>query len=409
MSEIKALQSSHGARIAETGSQARGWLLNEAAPLWSVRGRTGSGLFAERIALSGVPDASNFRTFVQARHIYSFVQIGALGWSGPWRQLVEETTDTLLNRAKRSDGLFVHGLDSGANHSDARADLYDQAFVLFALGTAGGALNEQSYFDEAEALVDALEARWAHAFGGFHEGEIVDPRIRRQNPHMHLLEAFLALDEASGRRRFREAAHEIANLAVQKFIDPTTGALLEYFTDDLEPAKGVEGQIIEPGHCFEWAWLFERLACSGREDAVLTSDGLTDFARSVGIDQSRGVAINEILTSGQSRDRKARLWPQTERLKAAVSRFKRLGNEKEAEEVIDAAQGLQKYLEVPVSGLWRDKLHPDGTWVDEHAPGSSLYHISCAYSELSKLGERPVLSASDQRQPITNIEAGVQP
>ena len=259
-------------------------------PSGRSRGRTGSGLFAERIALSGVPDASNFRTFVQARHIYSFVQIGALGWSGPWRQLVEETTDTLLNRARRSDGLFVHGLDSEANHSDARADLYDQAFVLFALGTAGGALEEQSYFDEAEALLDALEARWAHAFGGFHEGEIVDPRIRRQNPHMHLLEAFLALDEASGRRRFREAAHEIANLAVQKFIDPTTGALLEYFTDDLEPAKGVEGQIIEPGHCFEWAWLFERLACSGREDAVLTSDGLTDFARwvttSLGVSQS---------------------------------------------------------------------------------------------------------------------------
>ena len=40
-------------------------------------------LFAERIALSGEPDASYFRTFVQARHIYSFVTIGRLGCAAP--------------------------------------------------------------------------------------------------------------------------------------------------------------------------------------------------------------------------------------------------------------------------------------------------------------------------------------
>ena len=400
MNEIKASRSAQSGGITELANQATAWLLNEAAPLWAVCGRTPSGLFAERIALNGEPDTAAFRTFVQARHIYSFVQIGMLGWSGPWRRLVTQTTDTLLRRAKRADGLFVHRLDSRANHSDARADLYDQAFVLFALGTAGAALDDHSYFDEAEALLDELEARWTHGFGGFQEGEVADPRLRRQNPHMHLLEAFLALEEASGRRRFRQAAHNIASLAVERFIDPTTGALLEYFTDDLEPAHGVEGQIVEPGHCFEWAWLFERLADTGLGDAVRTSDRLTAFARSFGIDQARGVAINEVLTNGKSHDRKARLWPQTERLKAAVSRFKRLGKESEAKEVIDAAQGLQQYLNVRTSGLWRDKLLPEGTWVDEHAPGSSLYHISCAYYELNTLAEHFALSSSDRRQPI---------
>lgn len=92
--------------------------------------------------------------------------------------------------------------------------------------------------------------------------------------------------------------------------------------------------------------------------------------------------MNEVLTDGTVHDATARLWPQTERLKAAVARFRRLGTDAEAEESLAAAEGLQQYLQVPTAGLWRDKLRQDGAWIDELAPGSSLYHISCAYSDM---------------------------
>ena len=368
--------------LIEAADAARTWLLEKAAPLWSARGRTPSGLFAERMTLAGEPDETYFRTFVQARHIYSFVQIGRLGWSGPWRDLVTETMELLLSRAKRRDGFFVHRMDADANPLDERADLYDQAFVLLALGTAAGALRQGAWLHEAETLLDRIESEWRHASGGFREGEIVDPRIRRQNPHMHLLEAFLAAEKVSDLYRFHDAARSIADLAEGKFIDAKSGALLEYFTDDLEPVAGAEGRIAEPGHCFEWAWLFEQLADRGWEAACSNSEGLTGFGRRYGIDAKRNVAINEVLTDGTVRDAKARLWPQTERLKAAVARFRRLGSEIEAREAAEAARGLQQYLDVSIPGLWHDKLREDGTWIEELAPGSSLYHISCAYAEL---------------------------
>ena len=369
--------------VAQAAHEAREWLLGSAAPLWSTRGRTKSGLFAERMTLSGEPDSSYFRVFVQARHIFSFVTIGQLGWDGPWREQVSETVEALLRNARRKDGFFVHRLDGQAQPIDRRADLYDQAFVLFALGTAGGALQRSEWFDQAEALLTALEAKWKHPLGGFTEGEIVDTRIRRQNPHMHLLEAFLALSEASGRQRFTDAARDIAQLASDRFVDGSSGALLEYFTDDLNPAAGEEGRIAEPGHCFEWAWLFERLAAAGWPEGVRLSDELTGFARGCGIDAKRGVAINEVLTDSSTRDAKARLWPQTERIKAAVARLVRTGDEGEAREAVAAYEGLRQYLQVPLPGLWRDKLGGDGSWIDELAPGSSLYHISCALAELA--------------------------
>ena len=36
----------------------------------------------------------------------------------------------------------------------------------------------------------------------------------------------------------------------------------------------------------------------------------------------------------------------------------------------------------PARGAWRDKLTPDGSWIEEPAPGSSLYHITSALAEL---------------------------
>ena len=372
---------------AEAVRRARAWLIDVAAPLWATRGRTPSGLFAERMTLDGTPDASYFRVFVQARHVYSFATIGRLGWDGPWQALIGETIRALVAGARRADGFYVHRLDVQARPLDGRADLYDQAFVLLALATAGGALAEPHWFDIAEELLDTIERNWAHPAGGFTEGEKDDPRVRRQNPHMHMLEAALALSEASGRPRFRRLAETIADLCAARFIDPASGALLEYFTDDLQPAPGIEGRIVEPGHCFEWAWLFERLAAMGRSDALAVAERLTRFGRAHGLCPQRGVCINEVLTDGTLHDGRARLWPQTERIKAAAIRHRRTGSAGEAHEATSALAGLEQYYAVATPGLWRDKLNPDGSWLDELAPASSLYHIACAYAEMAMRSE----------------------
>jgi mannose-6-phosphate isomerase len=208
---------------------------------------------------------------------------------------------------------------------------------------------------------------------------------------MHLLEAALALSEASGRPRFNEFSDRIFNLALTRFIDPDSGALLEYFTQDLALVPGVEGTIVEPGHCFEWAWLFERMGTSGRGGAFDAADRLVAFARQHGLCAVRNVCVNEVLTNGNVQDNKARLWPQTERIKAAAIRYRRLGSGDEASEAIRALAGLEQYYVVEAPGLWRDKLNPDGSWMPELAPGSSLYQIACAYAEIKMAAEyKPV-------------------
>ena len=65
-----------------------------------------------------------------------------------------------------------------------------------------------------------------------------------------------------------------------------------------------------------------------------------------------------------------------------MARYRRTRDPAERDEAIAAYRGLVKYFDVPQRGAWRDKLKPDGSWIDEPAPGSSLYHISCALIEL---------------------------
>lgn len=366
--------------LDDIAREARHWLFNVAAPLWAERGRLDCGLLAERLLLNGQPDPVPRRIFVQARYVFSYCALGRMGWPGPWRELAEGVLDHLLARAIRHDGLVIHRFDPQGARLDMRSDLYDQAFFLLSMAEAARTLNRADALVAANHVMDALERLWRHPAGGFLEGE-VNVLPRRQNPHMHLLEAFLALAAVEPHGRWQALARELTMLCLDRFIEPESGGLLEFYTEEWVPLTLEQGQRVEPGHCLEWAWLLERASALDPR-ALGVSEGLVAFARGYGISDARGIAIDAVTLGGAQMDRAARLWPQTERIKAAIARFARLGDAREEQEIRAAYAGLQPYLDMDVPGTWRDRMLEDGSWVEEPARGSSLYHIACAYEEL---------------------------
>ena len=90
----------------------------------------------------------------------------------------------------------------------------------------------------------------------------------------------------------------------------------------------------------------------------------------------------------QMRDGEAKLWPQTERIKAwhALSYHvmnPRSGRTKARERIPAAIAGLQKYFLVEPAGLWRETMRQDGSFVVEPVRASTLYHITCAAQTVS--------------------------
>ena len=218
-------------------------------------------------------------------------------------------------------------------------------------------------------MLDALHRRRV-AGGGFREN---GPHPYQANCHMHLFESALAWEPLGG-PSWTALSDEIANLAMSRFIDPASGALREFFDGQWRALEG-EGGLVEPGHQFEWAWLLDRWG-RARGDAAARAAARRLFENGLkGVDPVREVAVNALWDDFSVRDGTARLWPQTEHLKAAVV----LGDEAQA---LRAARGLAQYLDVPARGAWRDKLQADGTFVEEPAPATSFYHLMVAILEL---------------------------
>jgi mannose/cellobiose epimerase-like protein (N-acyl-D-glucosamine 2-epimerase family) len=72
----------------------------------------------------------------------------------------------------------------------------------------------------------------------------------------------------------------------------------------------------------------------------------------------------------------ARLWPQTERLKAALA-FDDIGG------ALEAARALRGYLDDAPPGLWRENQDAAGRYMQQAAPASSFYHVIGALAELA--------------------------
>jgi mannose-6-phosphate isomerase len=359
------------------------WLLNDAYPLWWTQGYDhAQGGFREKLALDGTPLQAPRRARVQPRQIFAYAVAGELGWDGPWREAVQAGLDWYQAHYFRPDGLIRTLVAPGGAALDDSVVLYDQAFGLFALATAYEALGRPvSLMQRADALLAALKAKLKHPAAGFEEA---NPRVLPllSNPHMHLFEASLAwtevLKDSGGGPQWRALADEIANLALSKFIDPVSGGLREYFDGDWNPVAGVDGRIVEPGHQFEWAWLLLRWAAlAQRPDAAAAARRLIAIGEGPGVDPERGVAMNQLLDDMNVHDAQARLWPQTERIKAHVL----AGAPGRA---VAGVEGLLKYFDVPTPGLWRDRMNPDGGFVEEPAPASSFYHIVCAILYLDR-------------------------
>jgi mannose/cellobiose epimerase-like protein (N-acyl-D-glucosamine 2-epimerase family) len=367
--------------LADGARRLAEWLRIRCLPLWSTVGlRDGSG-FDEALALDGRHLPVSSRSLVQARQVYVFAQAGRLGWSGPWRRAVWTGLDALKQRFTNEDGMIRARIGPDGESQDDTTRLYDQSFLILALAAAqaagyGGCELEK----QARNVRDRILAQGL-SNGGFREA---GPRPYQANAQMHLLEAAMAWEALGADSGWSSLVDRIVSLALTRFIDPETGMLREFYDADWKPAAGEDGTLVEPGHQFEWAWLLTRHFLV-RQDVVALEAARRLYAvgRS-GVAELGGVVQDSLNDDGSLRSGRARLWPQTEWLKAALLLADQSTGSERRAFLVDAEQALRAlWLYLTPVGLWRDKRLPNGGFVDEAAPASSLYHLMAAFDQLA--------------------------
>lgn len=371
-----ALQASAEDVLTAERAWARDWLFKAALPLWWEKGADHkAGGWFDKLDQAGQPVDLPKRLRVQARQAIAFAEAGRLGWEGPWEDACRHAIDYMLERYRRSDGLFRCSVTCDGAPADEAADLYDQAFVLCAFAAGYRELGQPATWRlEAEALLCRLHDVLGHPERGFEEGS---PRVLplRSNPHMHMLEALLAWIEAGAGEPFESDAREIVRLACERLIDPATGAIGEYY-DEHWRFHVDGGHLREPGHQFEWAYLLYTAEKTLGGDQAYLCGRLHAFGTEHGVRDGR--VIFSVVADGAPVDESSRLWAQTERLRTMLVLAPAMDKPDEAKSIAAAAESvatLRRFLDVPERGLWLDRIASDGAFVDEPAPASSLYHI----------------------------------
>ena len=367
-------------------SDYKQWIVDRALPVWSTMGFDAvAGRFRERLDRSGAPLDVPHRAMVQARQIYVFSHAHQMGWFHDGGQLAEQAMSSLLRDfgdVRDGEASFAFSVDGRGRVVSTDRDAYTHAFVLFAaawLYRVNGDPSLLRLADKTDAFIQSH--LFDERYGGMFDVWPVTSRAKRQNPLMHLLEAYLALERAAAGRGYLERAGTLIDLFTSHLYDSRRGVLLEHFAEDWsmhrEPAMA---DVVEPGHHFEWVWLlreYEQL--SGRSLGAVR-DGLFRVARERGI-ASDGMIYDEIAGDLSPRKRSHRVWPHTEAIKAAMAR--QADGDDGGATLADSMAGalLDHFLDKPFAGGWTDHMNESGAPLVDYVPASTLYHLFFAAAE----------------------------
>lgn len=361
--------------LTQSAARLRRWCSEQALPIWAERAHLETGCWVEHLHLDGQPDLGAERRWrVLARQVYVYAKATSLGWYDGLA--VAETT-----YQKIQDIGHVHRVSMDGDVTNDMRDLYDHAFYILAASSLYALTKRPEYLEDAEDLLSWIDEALTHPEGGWVETDqsgLADDR--RQNPHMHLLEASLFLHGVTGEAQHLKYAEQVFDLFENHVFD--SGTISEFFGPDWTLAAGEEGQTAEPGHGMEWVWLlgqYERATGQtvGAYQAELYQTALKD----------RGWFLNDEETkSGDVRRETKRLWVQTEVIKAHLAMAEKgtSGARDMAAATIDAL--FPTYL--TQDGLWNDQINACGANIAKTIPVSTFYHILCMAAEAERIAGR---------------------
>ncbi|MDH3701312.1 MAG: AGE family epimerase/isomerase [Alphaproteobacteria bacterium] len=368
------------------------WMFTRTVPYWRRHGvDKRHGGFHERLDAARMPvDGDAKRVLVQARQIYTFCRTAELTDDRTALDVARSGFDFLRDHCRHPDGGWRFAVTRDGGPVDDRRDLYAHAFVLLALAAYHHAEGDSSAHALAGETIAYLDGALADPAGGYREGidgsgtALDGPR--RQNPHMHLLEAFLEWFAVSGEPRWLDRARSMLDLFERRFF--VDGSLREYFDDRFAPAPGAAGRCVEPGHHFEWVWLLDRhRTLSGNADLSEEAEALYRFALAHGIGPGHGGVIDSVDNRGTVLQAGRRLWPQAEAIKAHLVRWEATGDDAAKSALHRQVDALfSGHLDGAPVGAWREHLDENGEPCRDDLPASSLYHLCLAAAELQRAG-----------------------
>jgi mannobiose 2-epimerase len=283
-------------------------------------------------------------------------------------------------------GFFFKVSRDGRRVVDAKKQLFAESYAIYALATYGRVFGVDRAIALALSRFRSIDAQRHDAqFGGYDErgdpGFLAAGAEKGTNTHLHLMEAFTALYEASGDSAVRERLDEVTRLMATTLCQPS-GYVHKEFKRDWTPFGTPE---VSYGHDLETAWLLmEAARVLGQEaDVELRSAALRMAQHSSlrGFDSALGGYFELGIVGGATTRFDKVWWVQFEALLGLWWAFE-LGGEEAQLDRLEATLGwIEASEDLPV-GEWFAITNPNGTaagadykgdeWKESHHPLRSL-------------------------------------
>jgi len=352
-------------QLAACRAEAMNHLENELLPFWLDRCRDDEfGGYLTHFDADGNPAGETDKSLIaQARTVYTMAAAHRAGYgNGLCAELALHGVDFLLSKMWDDEfGGFFWMTDREGNVTIDRKIIYGHSFAIYALAEYTLATGDPRGQEYAERTFDLLQKFCADTmFGGYFEmfnrkwelsaGGAEGGDRKTLDVHMHLMEAFTTLYEATGSELHRRKLLEDINIVVERMLHPQYGTGIPHFTADWKVVEPIKFNIVwgwdrfpeggskakaedntSSGHNVEFAWLLIRALNILDIDPHTYDDTLKklfDHAVDNGIDPEFGGVYVEGPHSGGVYDMEKEFWQQAELLIGLLDACILFGTEK---------------------------------------------------------------------------------
>ncbi len=363
-------------RLKKAHQEIQHHLFEELVPFWLTHGVDHEhGGFLTYLDENGNPTGETDKTVVcQTRMIYTYASAhrSNLG-DGKFLAFAKQGVDFLLNNFWDDEhtGWFWITDQQGAP-IDASKIMYGHSFAVYCLSEYAMASGDRGALMMAEKALQCIKAKAADNLNGGY-GEFFEEDWQPKKPgvyggnrksfdvHMHLMEAFTNLYEATGDPNHKRDATNVIDLLFRHMLNPEFGTGMAQFSFDWQPLRAIlfknvwgsdrdvdedEGRPLNNtsfGHNVEFAWLLKHsidilgLDLDAYKEPMRK---LYDHCCAYGIDRDHGGVYCEGPNDGPARERNKEFWQQAETMVGMLDALLVLGDEK----YLDAYENVHRFV-----------------------------------------------------------------
>ncbi len=295
-------------------------------------------------------------------------------------------------------GGFYWLVDGEGNPVKDHKSVYTQTFAIYALSEYYLASKDPRALAYAEKLFDLFVTNASDGEFGFTENldrtwkpkKPKDQQGKTLDTHMHLMECFTTLYQASGKPQHKKALEDMIALIVDKCIDTKGGFAYEPYDRQFNPVSRRKDKQMTTsyGHNVELGWLMLeafKVLKTDREPYKKNILGLIDHAIEFGCDDERGgIAMygphsGHVVDAKDMSDLRLRKswWEQSEMLVACLEAYAWTNDKKYLDAFYKTWDWTWKHQIDHSNGEWFSLISWDGSKVQSTHKGGgwkSAYH-----------------------------------